>query len=298
MKSVWKLVLIAVALALLALPTASASAACTSRNDLSSGAIQVCATDVDASPGVGFSGPVGNYTTSGTVSATAATIDWGDGSTADFVPLSCHTSCATAAINGSHTYAAHGRYTVTVSVLANDGSGPGSFVTVAGSIARVGPPPYCASQSQSGASGEVCGANFAANSNQAFTGTVGTYDVSGPVVVTGATVDWGDGTSPTPGVPSCPGACTNATVTGTHTYATPGTYEVTVTVNTTVFGTTPFSLSGYGRATVSAVNAAPDAVNDSRTVGEDSGATEFTVLSNDTDAEAGPIEITDVSDPA
>ena len=42
----------------------------------------------------------------------------------------------------------------------------------------------------------------------------------------------------------------------------------------------------------------PLANDDTLTVGEDSGATNFDVLSNDTDADGDPIEITEVSDPA
>ena len=51
--------------------------------------------------------------------------------------------------------------------------------------------------------------------------------------------------------------------------------------------------------TVTCVNDAPVANDDSRTVGEDPGATTFgTLLGNDTDVESDPITITGASDPA
>jgi RHS repeat-associated protein len=50
-----------------------------------------------------------------------------------------------------------------------------------------------------------------------------------------ASIDWGDGTTPTPGtvsvVEGSPGVLTSGTVSGTHTYAAAGTYTVTVTVS-------------------------------------------------------------------
>ncbi len=49
--------------------------------------------------------------------------------------------------------------------------------------------------------------------------------------------------------------------------------------------------------TVNCVDDAPVAVNDTATVGEDSGATAFDVLANDTDVDAGPISITSVTQP-
>ena len=49
---------------------------------------------------------------------------------------------------------------------------------------------------------------------------------------------------------------------------------------------------------VTCVDDPPLANDDTLTVGEDSGATNFDVLSNDTDADGDPIEITEVSDPA
>ncbi|MDQ3933344.1 MAG: Ig-like domain-containing protein [Actinomycetota bacterium] len=63
-----------------------------------------------------------------------------------------------------------------------------------------------------------------------------------------------------------------------------------------------YTVNGGDTATVSmTVTCTPDnpvANDDSRTVNEDSGATSFTVLSNDTDADGDAIDITNVTDPA
>ena len=49
---------------------------------------------------------------------------------------------------------------------------------------------------------------------------------------------------------------------------------------------------------ISCVNDAANAVDDSRTVAEDSGGTAMTVLANDTDPESDPLSVTSASDPA
>jgi Ca2+-binding RTX toxin-like protein len=65
----------------------------------------------------------------------------------------------------------------------------------------------------------------------------------------------------------------------------------------TVYKVAVAGFNGSAGSFTLAVSAAPVAVDDARTVGEDSGATNLQVLANDTDAEGDPIEITDVGDP-
>jgi hypothetical protein len=55
--------------------------------------------------------------------------------------------------------------------------------------------------------------------------------------------------------------------------------------------------TGTVHATVTCVDDAPHAVDDARTVAEDSGANAVDVLGNDTDLDGGPITITDVTQP-
>ena len=78
---------------------------------------------------------------------------------------------------------------------------------------------------------------------------------------------------------------------------------VSYTPDANYCGTDEFSytVNGGGTATVSitvtCTDDTPTAINDTRTVSEDSGATSFNVLANDSDIDAGPLEITDMTDP-
>ena len=70
------------------------------------------------------------------------------------------------------------------------------------------------------------------------------------------------------------------------------------TVTFTVTDDTALTGSDTKNLQVSAVDDNPVAVNDSTTVGEDSGATLIFVLSNDTDVDGGPIAVSSVTQPA
>src|SRR5437588_3563759 len=67
-----------------------------------------------------------------------------------------------------------------------------------------------------------------------FSGKIATFKVGGTHDAVAATIDWGDGTAPTPGMlgPAVAGAkgVYTRTVSGTHTYARVATYVVSVTV--------------------------------------------------------------------
>jgi Ca2+-binding RTX toxin-like protein len=65
----------------------------------------------------------------------------------------------------------------------------------------------------------------------------------------------------------------------------------------TVYKVAVAGFNGAAGSFTLAVSRAPVAVDDARTVGEDSGATNLQVLANDTDAEGDAIEITGVADP-
>ena len=70
------------------------------------------------------------------------------------------------------------------------------------------------------------------------------------------------------------------------------------TVTFTVTDDTALSGSDTKNLQVTAVDDNPVAVNDSTTVGEDSGATLIFVLTNDTDVDGGPIAVSSVTQPA
>ena len=67
--------------------------------------------------------------------------------------------------------------------------------------------------------------------------------------------------------------------------------------NGSVYKVAVAGFNGAAGSFTLAVSQAPVAVDDARTVGEDSGATNFQVLANDTDAEGDAIETTGVADP-
>jgi hypothetical protein len=151
----------------------------------------------------GVAEPAGNY---------VATIDWGDGTTSSGTVVAG--TGGTFTVRGSHTYAEQGSYRGEVTVrhgTADPATGSGT-ATVADAPLRVSAVPVHAVQ------------------GTAFTGTVATVlDTGGAEAADGyqVLINWGDNTS-SPGVLTRSGF--GFVVTGTHTYATAGSFTVSVTV--------------------------------------------------------------------
>jgi streptogramin lyase/PKD repeat protein len=197
--------------------------------------------------------PVGEATTfdlagvrhSAGVTVNSATVDWGDGSTPTAGALGpdpfglLDTVFVGGQVSGSHTYAQAGSYTVTVTI---DGTGPTgaamttSFVETATAVdPTASPQPPLVLQA---------GQSIAYQGPLAIFSTPTPHDASGSDFT--ATVDWGDGSAPTAGTvvggyeqdegPPPPsfepfiGPVTLFEVSGDHTYATAGTFTVTVTL--------------------------------------------------------------------
>ncbi len=149
----------------------------------------------------------------------AATIDWGDGSPPSPGTIAQPGGAGTAfVVRGSHTYAAAGPYTITVSVRDRDGAT--LVATSQASVADVAP--------------LVSGIPVPMTKGIFFA-----LPVAYIVEVTGAapepaghytaTITWGDGTTATAGtIEAIPGG---AWVVGSHTYAGAGPYTITVTVH-------------------------------------------------------------------
>jgi|GEM_PF-3048825 len=135
----------------------------------------------------------------------APTIDWGDGTPRSQATLS------NGQYYGTHTYAEEGAYTVTV---------------------------YCGSTAQGTSAAQVADAALTANgrsiavtATQPFAGTVATFadsDPGGTAADYTATIDWGDGSPPSPGAVTASGV--GFAVGGSHTYASAGAHTATVTI--------------------------------------------------------------------
>jgi hypothetical protein len=189
-------------------------------------------TEPTPTEGQSFSAQVANFVNPNAANTTpadfTATIDWGDGTTTAGVVANPGASNIFT-VNGTHTYADEGTFTVTVT-LSDDAPGTATAtatnsITVAeGDVLTVNPiqPTLSATEGQS-FSGRV--ANFV-NPNAAAT-TPGDFT---------ATIDWGDGTT-TAGVVGNPAATNIYTVDGTHTYADEGSFTVTVVLSDDAPGT-------------------------------------------------------------
>ncbi len=180
--------------------------------------------DVAAGEGVPVSGnatfsdpgfPVG-----GAAETYNATIAWGDGTTGSgtvSVTAGGPGVRTTGTVTGSHQYRGDGPYTVTVTVADGNGGSGGDTFTVTDAPPVVTPGP------------DLSGREGSPLSLSATFSDLG-FDYGTPKSFA-ALIDWGDGTS-SPGTvswtPGKVGVPTTGTVTGTHVYATFGTFPVTV----------------------------------------------------------------------
>lgn len=144
------------------------------------------------------------------------TIDWGDGTSDSNGQVTCNSNTdegeVTFTVSDAHTYRLAGRYTITA-----DGGEDGFQTT----YAQIADAPLKATP-----------VNGTATTGSAFTGTVATFTDANPLAQAGdftATIDWGDGTTPTSGtVAAAPGG--GFQVSGSHTYTTGDGATITVTI--------------------------------------------------------------------
>ena len=176
--------------------------------------------DFNATEGTTFSGAVAAFdaaAASAVGSNFTATINWGDGKS------STGTVTATGnggfLVNGTHTYAAEGTETVTVTLSDNSGNTASTTAQV-----NVADAPLVAA-----------GINIPIQSSLALSNLqiASVTDTGGGEAVStySATIDWGDGTSSSTGTVSVNGNTVN--IAGSHTYSIAGRYVVNVTVQDT-----------------------------------------------------------------
>jgi uncharacterized protein (TIGR03118 family) len=185
--------------------------------------------------GQSFTGRVANFVNFNAPNTTAAdftaTIDWGDGTVTPGTPSNPGANIY--AVDGMHTYADEGPFTITVA-LRDDAPGTASATatrtfTVAEADALTG-----------------TGRTFTATeSPSSFTGTVATFtdtSTSAPAADFSASINWGDGTVSAGTVTGSTGG--PFTVSGTHTYAEDGSFTVTTTLTDDAPGTATATATG------------------------------------------------------
>ena len=181
--------------------------------------------DIVAAGGVTFtgtepatvSGHVATFTdpeTGATATEYSATIDWGDGSSS---PGTISGGGGSFTVDGSHTYADEGTYTITVTIT--DVDNPSNSATVTDSATIADAPLTAGALTLSG------GTEGAGPASASFSFTDGNATATAADFT--ATIDWGDGTTSTGTVAGGGGSFT---VTGSHQYAEEGSYTVTVNV--------------------------------------------------------------------
>jgi uncharacterized repeat protein (TIGR01451 family) len=165
--------------------------------------------------GVQFSGTVATFTDPNSQDGAAgfsATIDWGDGTTDTGVVSGTNGAYS---VSGAHTYQEEGSFSITLGFSENNTP---TFITNTTSTANV--------QERSLS---VAADAIAPIEGSTFAGEVAAFSDAGSTdlpVSFAATIDWGDGTTPTTG--TIGGSDGNYTVSGSHIYADEGPFTVSV----------------------------------------------------------------------
>ncbi len=144
-----------------------------------------------------------------------ATINWGDSTTSTGTIASNPSGGFD--VSGSHTYASSGSYTLSITINDNDGTS----ATVTGTVPVVDAPLTATSS------------NISPVNGVSFTGIVTHFTDANPTAVASdftATINWGDGSSPTSGViASNPSG--GFDVSGSHTYSSSGSETLSITIH-------------------------------------------------------------------
>ena len=160
-----------------------------------------------------FTDTVGSFSDTNTAKTAAdftVSIDWGDNTTS---PATVSGSGGSFSVAGTHTYAEDGTFPGTFTVTELPGGTPKAFAFTA--VVRE-------------FSLSITSATANATAGKSFTAVLATAQDPGatdPASAYAATIDFGDGTSVRPGVVGGTATPGHYTVSGTHTYASPGTFH-------------------------------------------------------------------------
>ncbi len=162
--------------------------------------------------------PLGLFVDPGLLDAHTATVNWGDGNPTQSATV--FQGMGAGALGGTHTYADNGVYTVTVSVMDDDG---GSDTATFDVTVKNVPPVLVTATDQMVNEGQLLDL-----SGMGGAPPLGLFVDPGLLDTHTATVNWGDG-NPTQSATVFQGIGAGA-LGGTHTYADNGVYTVTVSV--------------------------------------------------------------------
>jgi RHS repeat-associated protein len=205
----------------LALPASSSGdASAAPANPPVTGISSVVLTPLSVAEGSSFSTAVASFL-DGSLNVTPADctgiINWGDG-TSQTLGSVVQEGQSGLALNGGHTYAEEGTYTVSVTLSDRFGSSVTQTEILVVSDAALSP-----AGPQAGGSTP----QLTAYTNNSFHGVVGAFTDANPTVTQSeesATIDWGDGTTTSGIIGIAPTG--EFQVSGSHTYAKAGTYLV------------------------------------------------------------------------
>jgi PKD repeat protein len=190
----------------------------------------VTATAVQATVGTAFQGGVATFTgnTGETAGQYQATINWGDGTQPSAAVITG--SNGQFVVSGSHTYAAAGSDTVSVTVQGPEGASLAA--TAAATVAVPVTPPA------------VLGTVIHPVHGAAFTGEVATFtdsNAGAKLAAFTAHIDWGDGHSSTGTIVALDGG--QFSVRGSHTYSQASFYSVQVQITDTARQTSALAIT-------------------------------------------------------